>query len=134
MRIVIDTNVFISATLKDRSVPALAVHLAVQKGTVLKSAATAHQLNTVLARPNFTSLVASATREWLQSIMDAAEPVEIVERIVACRDPTDDKFLEVAVNGDADIILSGDQDLLVLNPFRGCLIVPPATFLKGGSR
>ena len=47
----------------------------------------------------------------------AAELVTITERIAACRDPTDDKFLELAVN-HADVIVSGDGDLLALNPFR----------------
>ena len=56
----------------------------------------------------------------------------ITERIVACRDPTDDKFLELAVSGNADLILSGDKDLLTLHPFRGIPIVTPAAFVSGG--
>jgi uncharacterized protein len=53
---------------------------------------------------------------------------------VACRDPTDDKFLELAVNGNADIVLTGDADLLALNPFRGIPIVAPGSFIQQGSR
>jgi PIN domain len=56
---------------------------------------------------------------------------QIAERIVACRDPTDDKFLELAVNGHADLIVSGDGDLLALNPFRDIPIVTPAAFVQG---
>jgi predicted nucleic acid-binding protein len=48
-----------------------------------------------------------------------------------CRDPHDDKFLEVAVNGHADLIVSGDGDLLALNPFRNISIVTPAMFVQG---
>jgi uncharacterized protein len=55
------------------------------------------------------------------------------ERIAACRDATDDKFLELAVSGVADLILSGDGDLLVLNPFRGIPIVTPATFVQAAT-
>jgi uncharacterized protein len=62
--------------------------------------------------------------------MATAEPVTIVERITACRDATDDKFLELAVNGQADFICSGDSDLLVLNPFRDIPIVTPVDFVK----
>ena len=51
------------------------------------------------------------------------------ERITACRDPKDDKFLELAVNGHADLIVSGDADLLTLNPFQGTPIVTPADFV-----
>jgi predicted nucleic acid-binding protein len=57
-----------------------------------------------------------------------AESGTIVERITACRDPTDDRFLEVAVNGGADVIVSGDRDLLVLSPFRGIPIITPIAF------
>ena len=63
-----------------------------------------------------------------------AELVAITERIAACRDPKDDKFLELAVNGQADLIVSGDADLLALNPFRDIPIVTPATFVQGVAR
>jgi uncharacterized protein len=55
--------------------------------------------------------------------------VTITERIVVCRDPTDDKFLELAVNGRADVFVTGDLDLLVLNPFRGLPIITPRVFV-----
>jgi uncharacterized protein len=57
-------------------------------------------------------------RAWLKKLLIVAELVTITERITACRDPTDDKFLELAVNGHADLVASGDGDLLTLNPFR----------------
>ena len=56
--------------------------------------------------------------------------VNITEHIAACRDPKDDKFLELAVSGRADLIVSGDQDMLALNPFRGIPIVTPAAFVR----
>jgi uncharacterized protein len=134
MRVVVDTNVFVSAALKDRSFPALALHVVAQRGTLLKSAATEGQLIEVLARPRIAALVAPEAAEWMRTLLLAAETVVITERIAACRDPTDDKFLELAVNGQADMIVSGDADLLVLNPFRGIPIVPPATFVQGAAR
>ena len=70
----------------------------------------------------------------LAKLMAAAELVTITERIAACRDPTDDKFLELAVNGHADLIVSGDSDLLALNPFRDIPIVTPAMFAQGAAR
>ena len=134
MRVVVDTNVFISAALKDQSLPALAVHLVEERGVLLKSIATERQLLDVLARPHLALLIAPATHAWLRKLLIEAETVPIAERIAACRDPTDDKFLELAVNGRADLIVSGDADLLVLNPFRGIPIVPPATFVRRASR
>ena len=53
MRVVVDTNVFVSAALKDKSLPALAVHVVEQRGILLKSIATERQLFEVLARPLF---------------------------------------------------------------------------------
>jgi predicted nucleic acid-binding protein len=63
-----------------------------------------------------------------------AETVAITDRIVACRDPTDNAFLELAVNGRADLVVSGDADLLVRNPFRVVPIVSPGAFVEGASR
>jgi uncharacterized protein len=56
------------------------------------------------------------TQVWLKKLMTAAELVTITERVAACRDPT--KFLKLAVNGHADLLVTGDGDLLALNPFR----------------
>ena len=67
-------------------------------------------------------------------MLAAAELVTITERIPACRDPTDDKFLELAVNGHADMILSGDGDLFALNMFHQIPIVTPAIFVQGVAR
>ena len=66
--------------------------------------------------------------------MAVAEMVRIMERVAACRDRTDDKFLELAINGAADVIVTGDADLLDLNPFRGIPIVTPAIFAEGKRR
>jgi uncharacterized protein len=70
----------------------------------------------------------------LEKLVAAAELVTICERIAACRDPTDDKFLELAVNGHVDLIVSGDGDLFALNLFRQIPIVTPAAFVQGVAR
>lgn len=134
MRVVVDTNVFVSAILKDKSLPAMAVRLIERRGRLLKSTATERQLFEVLARPYFAELIAPASHAWLKGLMAAAEMVIITERIAACRDATDDRFLELAVNGGAALIVSGDADLLVLNPFRNIPIIQPAAFVQAGIR
>jgi putative PIN family toxin of toxin-antitoxin system len=133
MRIVVDTNIFVSAALKDKSLPAIAVHLVQERGTLLKSSLTEAQFHDVLARPYLAPLISPASLDWLNTLMASAELVAITEHIVACRDPTDDKFLELAASGRADLIVSGDADLLVLNPFRGIPIVSAATFVQGAT-
>ena len=68
-------------------------------------------------------------RSFLAGLTLDAELVDVDMKIVACRDPKDDKFLELAVNGHADVIVSGDVDLLVLDTFRGIrIIITPAAF------
>ena len=134
MRIVLDTNVLVSAALKRNSMPALAAHLVERSGGLLKSHATEHQLFEVIARPYLAPLIDEAAQGWMKSMMSAAELVAISERIATCRDPTDDKFLELAVNGQADLIVTGDRDLLALDPFRGIPIVTPAVFVQGAAR
>jgi uncharacterized protein len=132
MRIVLDTNVLVSAAIKQKSVPGMTALVIERRGGLLKSTATEQQLFEVMARPYLASLIDAAAQAWLRKLMAAAEPVAITERIAACRDPTDDKFLELAVSGHADLIVSGDGDLLVLNPFRDIPIVTPAAFIQGG--
>ena len=77
-------------------------------------------------------LISAALR--LAELMAAAEIVQIDEQIAVCRDPKDDKFLELAVNGRADVIVSGDADLLTLGPFRGIPVLTPAAFVQGRRR
>ena len=134
MRIVVDTNVFISAALKEKSPPGTAAHLAAESHLLLKSTITEQELFVTLARPRLAPLIPPRFRDWLSEVLAAAELVAITERIAACRDPKDDKFLELAVNGRADLIVTGDADLLVLNPFRDISIVTPATFVQGVAR
>jgi len=62
-------------------------------------------------------------------VLDLAIPVVVTTLIVACRDAKDDKFLEAAVAGTADAIVSGEADLLTLHPFRGISILSPTAFL-----
>ena len=131
MRVVLDTNVLVSAALKQQSMPGLAALVVERRGGLLKSLATEEQLFEVVARPYFTSLIDPETQAWLRKLMGAAELVTITKRITACRDPTDDKFLELAANGRADLIVSGDGDLLALNPFRNIAIITPAAFVQG---
>lgn len=129
MRVVLDTNVLVSAALKRQSTPGSAIHIVERYHDLLKSQATEQQLFEVAARP-YLRMLPPDTQAWFHALMARAELVEIRERIAACRDPTDDKFLELAVNGRADLIVSGDRDLLALNPFRRIPIMAPAEFVR----
>jgi putative PIN family toxin of toxin-antitoxin system len=131
MRIVVDTTVLVSAVLLPLSVPRQAFDAALSGGKLLISKSTAAELGNVLRRPKFNRYLSEENRlEFFALLMRAAEEVEVSEVIAECRDPTDDKFLELAVSGNASHILSGDADLLVLHPFRGIAIVTPQAFLR----
>jgi predicted nucleic acid-binding protein len=84
--------------------------------------------------PRLASLIPPRFQEWLRQVLAAAELVAITERIAPCRDLKDDKFLELAVSGKAEMIVSGDGDLLDSHPFRGIPIVTPATFVRDPTR
>jgi putative PIN family toxin of toxin-antitoxin system len=130
MRLVVDTNVLISAVLKANSVPFIVARWVDRHGGLLRSAATERELLDVLQRPHIRRLTIPAFDEGLRKLLADAELVTIAERIAACRDPQDDKFLELAVNGRADLIVSGDGDLLALSPFRNIPIIAPAAFVQ----
>jgi putative PIN family toxin of toxin-antitoxin system len=133
-RIVVDTNVLISRLLLPPSVSGRAISKAVQVGQLLVSIATMDELAVVLGRAKFDPYLAVADRqEFVRLLGRIAEMVPIVRRVRACRDPRDDRFLEVAVNGRADLIITGDGDLLELDPFMGIAILRPAAYLAGAS-
>jgi putative PIN family toxin of toxin-antitoxin system len=130
-RIVFDTNALVSYFLVTDSVPGQAARKAAGEAIFLASQATLDELADVLSRRKFDPYAPLEDRKSFVKLMAATvELVPITALIRACRDPKDDKFLEVAVNGRADLIVSGDKDLLALDPFHDVRIVTPAQYLK----
>jgi len=131
-RIVIDNNVLISRLLIPDSIPAQAVRKAVQTGQLLVSDATLLELAVVLARPKFDPYVTIEDRqEFIRLLGRVAERIPVVYRVQACRDPKDNQILDVAVNGAADLIVTGDRDLLALGCYQGVPILTPAAYIEG---
>lgn len=131
MRYVFDTNVIVSALLFESGKPAKALQYALANGEVLLSLDLLEELNEVLGRERFNRYVTSEDREeFLEALVEQAVLVEITENVQECRDPKDDKVLELALNGEAQYIISGDRDLLVLHPFRDVLVIAADEFLK----
>ena len=130
-RVVLDTNVLVSRLLIPKSLPARAVSLAVDEGEILTSRAVLNELADVIGRPKFDRYVTLEERKtFLRKFITISLMVEIVRQVQVCRDPKDDKYLDVAINGQADCILTGDLDLLVLTPFMGVEILSPEKFIK----
>ena len=130
-RIVADTNLLVSRLLLPQSLPAKAVRKAVDEGQLLVSDATLGELADVLSRAKFDPYVSLEDRQdFIRVLNRVAERVIVTAPLKACRDPKDDKFLEVALNGEANLILTGDRDLLTLHPFRGVDILSPREYIE----
>ena len=129
-RIVVDTNVLVSRLILPQSVPAQALRRAELEGHLLISEATMYELADALSRPKFDRYVTRENRKgFLQRLGNIAELVPIIRLVRECRDPKHDKFLEVALNGRADVIITGDADLLGMHPWREIAVLSPAHFL-----
>ena len=129
-RWVIDTNLLISRMLTPQGTAARAVDRAMERGILLVSDDTLQELTLVLERPRFDRYVSIAGRHrFLALLSGVARRIHITRRFQVCRDPKDDKFLDVAFNGQAQAIVSGDQDLVMLQTFQGIAIWTPAQFL-----
>lgn len=131
LRVVIDSNVVVSAALLPRSLPRQAFDLAISRCDVLVSEATLVELDEVLRRPKFAKYIADEERlEFLEAYLKEAELVSVTDVVRACRDPRDDKLLELAASGAATHLITGDADLLALHPFRGVAILTPRDFIS----
>lgn len=130
-RVVIDANVFVSAIVLPGSVPSQAVYRALDDGILLFSEVTMTELAGVLFRPKFDQYVSvERLRSFLGQLASTAEFLPIIQIVRECRDPKDDKYLEVALNGRADVILTGDADLLTLHPWRQIAVLSPTGYLR----
>jgi putative PIN family toxin of toxin-antitoxin system len=131
LRCVFDTNVLISALLLPDSKPRHALDCAVREGKILLSFAVLAELYEVLSRKRFRRYVDEEDiRPFVAALTHEAEWVDVDAEIRACRDPKDDKFLELAVSGRATHLVTGDSDLLALGPFQGIEILAPHRFLQ----
>ena len=128
-RVVLDTNVLVSAVLGGRTAPVLA-HWRAGHFALVVTEAIVREYLTVLRRPKF-GLPAEVVDDIAGYVFRKAEFVTPMERLtVIVADPTDDKFLEAAVAGDAEVIVSGNKHLLDLKTFRQVAILTVHEFLS----
>ncbi len=130
-RVVLDTNVLISAALTQTGTPRRVVDLVrARNGVVLFSDETFAELCRRILGSKFDPYVSRESRAALVALLGAvAEWVPIAGAALGCRDPADDKVLETALMGRADHLVTGDGDLLAMSPFHGIPIITPARFL-----
>lgn len=129
MRLVLDTNVLVSAILSSNSIPAKILNWGEDNGTILYSTATLNEVLSVLERPKFSKYIDRDDIDGLSiRIKTVWLLVEILNSVQLCRDPKDDKFIDLAINGKASHLISGDSDLLVLHPIQNISVINPRSF------
>jgi putative PIN family toxin of toxin-antitoxin system len=130
-RVILDTNVLISRMLIPRSTAGRAVSRMLHNAQILVSEATLGELAETLNRDKFDPYVSMTDRQELfNQFARVAEWVPVTTAVRLCRDPKDDRFLELAVDGQAHMIVTGDKDLLALSPFRAVRLLTPGEVLK----
>lgn len=129
--IVFDTNALISALMYPKSVSALSLVNAVNYFQLVASDSTWVELANVSARKKFEAYWSAESRlVFLTELASMTDFYSTHSVITASSDATDNKFLELAVDAQAKLIISGDSDLRLLNPFQGIAIISPSDFLK----
>jgi putative PIN family toxin of toxin-antitoxin system len=129
--IVLDANIIVSAVLFTGANPRKALDKASDQGQIIVSIPVIEELRDVLHRKKFDKYLSIERRErFLTMFLSQTTIVNITDKVEVCRDPKDDNYLELAVNGNAKHLITGDENLLVLNPFKGVEILTPNEFLK----
>jgi uncharacterized protein len=133
MRVVIDTNLLISALIKPLGKTGVLIrHLRDGNFVPLYSNSSLEELSDVINRPRIQDKYGISTRDietLLRLMILRGEHVTPNIKIQACRDPKDNKFLEIAITASADAIVSGDGDLLDLHSFQNIPILTTSQFL-----
>ena len=129
MRLVLDTNVLVSAILSPNSTSAKVLNWGEDNGVILYSTATVTEVLSVLGRSKFSKYIDHDDIDGLSiRIKTVWLFVEILNQVQLCRDPKDDKFIDLALNGEASHLITGDNDLLILNPIENTSVTNPRTF------
>ena len=129
-RAVCDTNVIISGLLTSGAPAQLLDYFLLGDGYLVFSETTAIELEQVLMREKFDPYLSRARRrDVLREVFLNAEFVTPQKTSVLCRDPKDNAFLDAALAAEAEVLISGDQDLLVLKRIGPTPIVRPMDFL-----
>ena len=129
MRVVFDTSSLLPACLHPERESAQTLRSTLLEHEVFASPQTFNELVTVLARDKFNAWRPLTQRlVWAQLLREAITLIEPSTPITDCRDPKDNKFLELALAAQADVLVSSDIHLLEMHPFRGIPILSLAQF------
>jgi uncharacterized protein len=132
MRILLDTNLWVSALLSTSMRNRIERIIADSRVEILADKELLAELENVCARPKLARLLSPVqVADFLQILRDRLTFVEIHSPVQVCRDPDDDYLLAICLDGQADYLLSGDNDLLTLRAFEKTRI-PYADRVRAG--
>ena len=128
-KVVVDTNVFVSALLKSKICKFIYEELKRDSFELVISPQLLLEIERVVKNEKF-ELDDEEIRDLIVLLKRKVLLLPTGEKVEVCRDPKDNCVLECAIAGKVDIIVTGDKDLLILSPFRGILIVSPSEFSR----
>lgn len=133
-KIVIDTNILVSAILFPQSAPARAIDKALIYWEVIVSQSTLKEFLEVISRRKFDKYFLgrpNGKQIFIENFLEAVTIVEPTETITDCKDPKDNQFLEIAISANARILVTGDhKDLISMSPYRELEIITAREFLE----
>jgi putative PIN family toxin of toxin-antitoxin system len=128
-RIIIDTNLWISFLIT-KNFTKLDEIIFSKKCVLVFSKELLEEFLTVAKRPKFRRFFSSSDiEEILETIQEYAEFIEVTSKTEVCKDPKDNFLLSLSMDGSADFLLTGDNDLLMLTKFRKTAIITISDFL-----
>jgi hypothetical protein len=138
-RIILDTSTLVSAALRTGSIPHQAVMKAIHSCHLYASVESLDELEQVLDREKFDKYLPRESRQAFvamirqNSQLYTLQNADLLAVHPPCRDPKDNQFLALALAAEADALISSDDDLLVLHPWRGIPVLTPSDFLRGAN-
>ena len=131
MVVIFDNNVLVSAVILKESLPRKAWNIASKNDQIISSKAILAELHQTILRHKFDKYISLELRlEFIFEVEASSKILPVSNNLNICRDPKDNKYLELALSGCADCIITGDNDLLVLHPFEHISIVSPQDYLS----
>lgn len=129
--IILDTNVIISAAVFASKTPVLCLKKCLTEGKLVFSEDILQEYIQTLSNKKFDKFISIEKRlTFLQKLIEAGTLITITQKVEICRDPKDNKYLELAASCNAFCIVTGDEDLLVLHPFGNIPVLKPVQFLN----
>ena len=126
-----DTNVLVSSLFSKNSPPSEVIKYIIKNGFLAFSEETFSEFEEVLNRPKFDKFISKEKRiSFIEQVRSICWRYEIFQKIDLCRDPKDNKFLDVAIASYADYLITGDEDLLILEGIGNTSIITPRIFVE----